>query len=78
MFLIQIGKNQYVNGEFIESVTFEDGGSSVFFTTNNDQRVKIVVEEYVGTFLNNLQAINSNVNIESAYYHQLKCKKVEE
>lgn len=69
MFLIQYDKGRYINGELIESVTFDtSGGDGVFVTTQSKEYV-YVGSDYVEVFLNNLQALNGNHCIETAYRH---------
>lgn len=69
MFLIQYDKGRYVNGELIESVTFDTSGGDGIFVTTQSKEYVYVGSDYVEVFLNNLQAINDNACIETAYRH---------
>lgn len=72
MFLIEYAKGHFINGDTITSLHI-NAKRGVCFYANVDAESEFQVEEgYEGTFVNNLQAINSNITDIEAKYKQLR------
>lgn len=68
MFLIEYGKGHFINGDCIISLHINEKRGVCFYAGVDTENEFKVEEGYEGTFLNNLQAINSNLNnIEDSY-----------
>tara|TARA_Y100001937_G_C7084518_1_gene314666 strand:- start:430 stop:660 length:231 start_codon:yes stop_codon:yes gene_type:complete len=68
MFLIEYAKGHFINGDSIISLHINEKRGVRFYAGVDTENEFQVEEGYEGTFLNNLQAINSNIsNIEASY-----------
>lgn len=74
MFLIEFRKGQFIDGKTIQWLCVD---GVVKFSVLGDASVWNVDPEYEATFINNLQAINDNVNVE-ACYHKIKKETVDD
>lgn len=67
MFLIEYKKGCFINGELIDWIRVSKESIDVTVTTDNENEYK-VEGEFIGQFLNNLQAIDGNLSsLEKAY-----------
>jgi hypothetical protein len=71
MFLIEIAKGQFIDAEKIDSI---DLSKDIRLTLANECEGSYVVEKnYKSTFVNNLQALNQNIDVNVARrYYNLK------
>lgn len=66
MFLIEYSENRFINGENIQWLKL--GVDEVMFSLKSDNEVFSVDSKLQEAFVNNLQAINDNINsVEKAY-----------
>lgn len=66
MFLIEFRKGQFIDGETIQWLSLEK--DIKFSVVGDTKSVFTVAQEYERTFINNLQAIHGNFDVEVRYY----------
>ena len=70
MFLIEFESGKFIDAERIDYININDG--EVIFTLSGDvESLYKVTEGLAGTFVNNLQALNDNINSVESCYHKL-------
>jgi hypothetical protein len=69
MFLIEIKQGEFINAEVIDYISIIE--QKVEFTLSGDGWNYKVDKDYIGGFLNHLQALNNNITSISARFREL-------
>ena len=73
MFLVRYKKYSFIDAERIDQIQFADGKIQFHLAPNGD---RFIVEDYCAEeFINNIQAINHNFNIEQEFLEYKKERK---